>query len=139
VKEARRRARLTLRQLAFPGCSAAYLSQIERGARTPSLQVLAELAARLDVRVEFLARGADGVGPAASTRDARHLRAPDDRAFEGYSLVLHAATTPVLQSWALVGVAQYALAHGDIARAVAALKDSLTLLQGGNFAANTPH
>jgi transcriptional regulator with XRE-family HTH domain len=43
--------------LAFPGCTVAYISRIEAGERTPSLQVLAELGQRLDVTAEWLARG----------------------------------------------------------------------------------
>ena len=39
VFEAREAAGLSQRELAFPGCSAAYISRIERGERVPSLQV----------------------------------------------------------------------------------------------------
>ena len=40
VYEAREAAGLSQRELAFPGCSAAYISRIERGERVPSLQVM---------------------------------------------------------------------------------------------------
>ena len=43
--------------LAFPGCSPAYISRIERGERIPSLQVLRELAERCGVSETFLAWG----------------------------------------------------------------------------------
>lgn len=59
VREARERAALTQRDLAFPGCTAAYISRIERGERVPSLQILREFARRLGVTEDFLARGAD--------------------------------------------------------------------------------
>jgi predicted transcriptional regulator len=36
LKEARDRSGLSQRQLAFPGCTAAYISRIEAGARVPS-------------------------------------------------------------------------------------------------------
>src|ERR1051325_4674509 len=49
--------RLSLRQLAFPGCTAAYISAIEKGRRVPSLQLLHELAKRLSVSAEYLATG----------------------------------------------------------------------------------
>lgn len=49
---------LSLRKLAFPGCTAAYISTIENGRRVPSLQVLQVLAERLGVSVAYLARGA---------------------------------------------------------------------------------
>ncbi len=48
---------LSQRDLAFPGCSAAYISRIERGERVPSLQVLRELAARCAVSEAHLAWG----------------------------------------------------------------------------------
>src|SRR3972149_8109646 len=50
-------AGLSQRELAFPGCSAAYISRIERGERIPSLQVLRELASRCGVSETFLAWG----------------------------------------------------------------------------------
>src|SRR5215468_3493909 len=57
VFEAREAAGLSQRELAFPGCSAAYISRIERGERVPSLQVLRELARRCSVTETFLAWG----------------------------------------------------------------------------------
>lgn len=54
---AREAAGLSQRDLAFPGCSAAYISRIERGERIPSLQVLRELAARCRVTEAHLAWG----------------------------------------------------------------------------------
>src|SRR2546429_299938 len=53
----RRERGLSLRKLAFPGCSGAYISAIEKGRRVPSLQVLHELAKRLSVSPDFLATG----------------------------------------------------------------------------------
>ena len=55
--DAREGAGLSQRELAFPGCSAAYISRIERGERIPSLQVLRELASRCGVSETFLAWG----------------------------------------------------------------------------------
>jgi tetratricopeptide (TPR) repeat protein len=43
--------------LAFNGCSPGYISRIEAGERIPSLQVIRELARRLDVEEDWLARG----------------------------------------------------------------------------------
>jgi transcriptional regulator with XRE-family HTH domain len=54
---ARKAAGLSQRDIAFPGCSAAYISRIERGERTPSLQVLRQLAERCDVSEGYLAWG----------------------------------------------------------------------------------
>jgi len=59
LKAARERAGLSQRQLAFPGCTAAYISRIEAGARVPSLQMINELALRLDVSGQWLATGVE--------------------------------------------------------------------------------
>jgi transcriptional regulator with XRE-family HTH domain len=57
LREARERVGLSQRELAFPGCSAAYISRIERGERVPSLQVLRQLADRCGVGETHLAWG----------------------------------------------------------------------------------
>jgi len=54
---ARESVHLSQRELAFPGCSPAYISRIERGERIPSLQVLRELARRCGVSEAYLAWG----------------------------------------------------------------------------------
>lgn len=57
VRQARKAAGLTQQQLAFPGCTAAYISLIETGARVPSYQILREFGRRLGVRADYLATG----------------------------------------------------------------------------------
>src|SRR5215218_10067339 len=57
LKAARQHADLSQRQLAFPGCSPAYISRIESGDRIPSLQILRELGRRLGVSEDYLATG----------------------------------------------------------------------------------
>jgi transcriptional regulator with XRE-family HTH domain len=68
LHDARLAAGLSQRDLAFPGCSAAYISRIERGERTPSLQVLRELARRMGVSETHLAYGRDGLDPSVAQR-----------------------------------------------------------------------
>lgn len=58
VRGAREQAGLTQRQLAFPGCTAAYLSRIEAGQRIPSYQILLVLGERLGTSAAYLATGA---------------------------------------------------------------------------------
>jgi transcriptional regulator with XRE-family HTH domain len=71
---AREKARLSQRQLSFPGCSPAYISRIEGGERIPSLHIIRELATRLGVSSDWLATGVeDGEGPA--TDDVRRALA----------------------------------------------------------------
>jgi tetratricopeptide (TPR) repeat protein len=69
LKEARLRAGLSQRQLAYPGCSAAYISRIEAGVRTASPRILGELAARLDVSEAYLS-GSDESAAASMLDDA---------------------------------------------------------------------
>src|SRR5262245_1127839 len=59
LKTARERAGLSQRQLAFPGCTAAYISRLEAGARVPSLQMINQLALRLEVSGQWLATGVE--------------------------------------------------------------------------------
>ena len=60
LREAREAAGLTQRELSFEGCTAAYVSRIEAGARVPSLQILREFGKRLGVSADFLATGSPG-------------------------------------------------------------------------------
>ena len=71
--DAREGAGLSQRELAFPGCSAAYISRIERGERIPSLQVLRELASRCGVSETFLAWGRKEHLDAAVAQQVREL------------------------------------------------------------------
>jgi tetratricopeptide (TPR) repeat protein len=59
LKSARERAGLSQRQLSFPGCTAAYISRLEAGARVPSLQMVNQLALRLEVSGQWLATGVE--------------------------------------------------------------------------------
>lgn len=68
VREARDAAGLSQRELAFPGCSSAYISRIERGERIPSLQVMREIARRTGVSEQALAFGQEVIDPTVSER-----------------------------------------------------------------------
>lgn len=57
VREMRTRRDLSQRELAFDGCSYAYLSRIEAGTRQPTDQVLAVLAEKLGTSVRYLKTG----------------------------------------------------------------------------------
>src|SRR5436305_15149020 len=59
LREARERAGLSQRDLAFPGCTNACISRIESGNRIPSLQVIHEFARRLGVSPRYLATGVE--------------------------------------------------------------------------------
>jgi transcriptional regulator with XRE-family HTH domain len=68
VHEAREAAGLSQRDLAFPGCSAAYISRIERGERIPSLQVIREISRRTGVSEGMLAYGREPLDPTVALR-----------------------------------------------------------------------
>ena len=78
--EAREAAGLSQRELAFPGCSSAYISRIERGERIPSLQEMRELARRLGVSEQALAFGHETLDDAvaAQVRAAEAAEASGD-------------------------------------------------------------
>jgi len=57
VRLAREQAGLTQRELAFPGCTPAYISRIEAGARVPSYQVLREIGRQVGLSADYLATG----------------------------------------------------------------------------------
>lgn len=48
---------MTQRELAFPGCTPAYVSRIEAGVRVPSYQVLREIGRQVRVSADYLATG----------------------------------------------------------------------------------
>lgn len=57
LRETREARGLSQRQLAFEGCSAAYISRLEAGDRQASEQMLGELARRLGTTVHYLKTG----------------------------------------------------------------------------------
>jgi transcriptional regulator with XRE-family HTH domain len=72
LREIREAAGLSQRDLSFPGCTAAYISRIEKGERVPSLQLIREFAARLGVGEHFISHGThEPVGPGATFVEAR--------------------------------------------------------------------
>ena len=77
LREAREAAGASQRDVQFAGCSAAYISRIERGERIPSLQVLRELGRRLEVTESWLAYGHERIDHevALSVREAEAAEA----------------------------------------------------------------
>ena len=113
LRRARAEAGLSQERLAFAGCSAAYISLLEAGTRVPSLQVVRELARRLGVEEDFLARGetthasllvdaeiALRLGDAAGAQDIYELVVAEARgeeaaaAFEGLGELAFASSGP---------------------------------------------
>src|SRR5256885_2008982 len=83
LKTARERAGLSQRQLAFPGCTAAYISRLEAGARVAPLQMVNQPAVRLAVPGQWVPRRVRTATPRAPdnapARDGARVGDPDRR------------------------------------------------------------
>jgi tetratricopeptide (TPR) repeat protein len=128
LKEARERAGLSQRQLAFPGCSPAYVSRVEAGTRIPSPSVIAELALRLGVTEAWLATGRES-SPATLLRDAEiALRFDDlDEARRLFSQAAEESDDERSRSRALEGLADLALRDGEPQRAIELAEEALSV------------
>src|SRR5690242_8872202 len=129
LRQTREAAGLTQRDLAFEGCTAAYVSRIEAGARVPSLQILHEFGRRLGVRPEYLATGsldADG-GLSSELLEAEvALRLGDEhRAAELYETARAEADSPAALARAQLGLGRLALRRGELPEAVNLLEQAL--------------
>jgi len=126
LKEARDRAGLSQRQLAFPGCTAAYISRIEAGARVPSLQMINQLAIRLEVTGQWLATGVEtDVAEAGDLIDAEvALRLGEiDEAEKLYRA--HLETGDPARPTALAGLGQIAFRQERFTAAAELLEEAL--------------
>ena len=127
LKEARLAVGLSQRQLAFPGCSAAYISRLEAGERVPSLQLLRKLAVKLATDADLLATGVAGVRaePTDLVEADIALRLDDlELAAELFERVLRTTDDERHRAEALGGVARLALRRGEPHRAVEALEEA---------------
>jgi transcriptional regulator with XRE-family HTH domain len=126
LREARERAGLSQAALAAVcGCSGAYISRLEVGDRTPSLQLLRRIGRRLGVSADYLATGAVTTEAESSALfDAElALRLNDlDRARGLYDEALVGAVTEAERARALAGLGQVALSEGKPRDAVAYLE-----------------
>ncbi len=129
LKEARARAGLSQRQLAFEGCTAAYISRIEAGARVPSLQVLREFGRRLGVSEEYLATGNE---TAFSVEETSLMHAEllartggVEEARRHYEAVLRDPQSPEFEAAALAGLGQISFRAGDHETAIGELSEAL--------------
>lgn len=130
LRDARMAAGLSQRGLAFPGCSAAYISRLEAGDRVPSLQLLRKLAIKLGVDEGFLATGtaAERPLPAPLIEAEIALRFDDlETAADLYDRVLQTAGDVRSRAEALAGLGRIAFRRGDPHGAITALRDALEL------------
>jgi tetratricopeptide (TPR) repeat protein len=129
LKKARERAGLSQRQLAFPGCSPAYISRIESGDRIPSLQLLRELGRRLGVSEDYLATGTEVDARDDELLEAEvALRLDDlDAAERLYEEALAAAPTDEARARALRGLGELAHRRGDARTAIDTLEAAMAM------------
>jgi tetratricopeptide (TPR) repeat protein len=130
LREARERAGLTQRDLAFPGCSPAYISRIESGDRIPSLQLLRELGRRLNVSEDYLATGANRAAP----DDPRLIEAElcvrlgeTDQAQHLYAEVLETPWRKDDQAQAHAGLGELAYLAGEPREAITRIERALAI------------
>jgi tetratricopeptide (TPR) repeat protein len=126
--EARLAAGLSQRALAFPGCSAAYISRLEAGERVPSLQLLRKLAVKLNADENYLATGVAGPRgrPTELVEAEIALRLDDIEGAERlFQRVVQGASDPRARAEALAGTGRVAFGRGDYDAAVAAIEEAL--------------
>jgi tetratricopeptide (TPR) repeat protein len=128
LRRAREAAGLTQRDLSFEGCTAAYVSRIEAGARVPSLQILREFGKRLGVSADFLATG----GPEDADLSSELLEAEvalrlgdDEQAARLYEAASRVADSPAAISRTQLGLGRVALDRGDIPAAIGFLEETV--------------
>jgi tetratricopeptide (TPR) repeat protein len=133
LRSAREAAGLSQRQLAFPGCSPAYISRIESGDRIPSLQLLRELGRRLGVSEDYLATGSDPQERDHAALEAEvALRLDELDLAEGlYTAMLGDARDESEQSAAYAGLGQVAYRRGDPRLAIEHFETALELSAAG--------
>lgn len=130
LREARTAAGLSQRGLAFPGCTAVYISRIESGGRVPSLQVLRELGSRLGVSADWLATGTEAPGlaadPLVDAEVALRFSEPE-RARAILERLLADEADPHRRARALAGLGQAAFAAGEHTAAIELFEQALAL------------
>jgi tetratricopeptide (TPR) repeat protein/DNA-binding XRE family transcriptional regulator len=127
LRQAREAAGLTQRDLSFEGCTAAYVSRIEAGARVPSLQILHEFAKRLGTTPEYLATGRPGGEDVSSELLEAEvaLRLGDEhRALELYEAA-RAADSPATYARVQLGLGRLALRRNEISQGVDLLEQAV--------------
>jgi tetratricopeptide (TPR) repeat protein len=131
LRQARERAGISQRQLAFTGCSPGYISRIEAGERIASLQILRELGARLGVTEDYLATGGESpatlVDAKLAEAEAALLLDESDTARQLYETVLAEAVGPFDRARALAGLGKLAFRAGEPQEAIGRLEEALEL------------
>ena len=128
IRTAREQAGISQRHLSFPGCSPAYLSRIEAGQRTPSLQLLRELGRRLGLTADYLAVGEPSapVDPVTEAEVALALGERDEARHQFSALV--DSSQGAERARAATGLAAVLLDDGAVDEALELLAEAVHLL-----------
>lgn len=129
LRQAREAAGLTQRQLSFEGCTAAYVSRIEAGARVPSLQILREFGKRLGVSADYLATGSNDAGDLSSDLLEAELSlqlGDEQRAAELYEAARAHPDSAASLARAELGLGRLAVRRGEIPEGIARLEEALS-------------
>jgi tetratricopeptide (TPR) repeat protein len=119
---------LTQRQLSFEGCTAAYISRIEAGARVPSYQILREFGQRLGVTADYLATGlleGEELGSGLLEAEVALRTGDDNRAIELYEAARRDAASPRELALAQLGLGRIALKRDEVRKGIALLEQAL--------------
>jgi|SRR5579884_982985 len=124
---ARKAAGLTQRDISFPGCTPAYVSRIEAGARIPSYQILREFAKRLGVSADYLATGTEAAEPDLLFEAEVALRLDDlELAEQLYEQIESShGSEDAAAARALAGLGNIALRRGSVETAIPRLLQAL--------------
>jgi tetratricopeptide (TPR) repeat protein len=130
LKASRERVGLSQRQLAFPGCTAAYISRLEAGARVPSLQMINQLALRLEVSGQWLATGVEDSRPAPTQLIDAEVAMRLGEVEEAESIFrAHLESGDAARPAALAGLGQIAFRAERWAEAIDLLEQALSARQ----------
>lgn len=129
LRAAREAAGISQRRLAFPGCSAAYISRIEAGTRIASLPILRGLAERLGVTEDYLRSGGSASARSALDDAEIALRLDDtDEAARLFETALMDAGSDLERARAFEGLGQLAQRAGNPRLAVDLFEKALSLV-----------
>ncbi|HLX32621.1 MAG TPA: tetratricopeptide repeat protein [Gaiellaceae bacterium] len=134
IRKARQAADLTQRQLAFPGCTSAYISLIESGRRVPSYQILREFGRRLGVSAEYLATGTSEAVEADPLFDAELAARLGDsaQARAAYESIIAEGNQLKLVARARIGLGLLEFEAGNHAEAIDLLEAGLVEIPAGS-------
>jgi tetratricopeptide (TPR) repeat protein len=128
LKAARETAGVSQRRLAFPGCSAAYISRVEAGARIASLPILRGLADRLGVTEEYLTSGGSAARSALDDAEIALRLDRTDEAARLFENALMDAGGGAERARAFEGLGQVAQRGGNPELAIDLFEKALSLV-----------